>query len=83
MNNSVPGCLSPGSLTACRMGAEPRRDDLRCSRHEKNACDRTRYEDREQSAEGTLKPSPRGHQQTEEPQTMQKTKLEGFGGDNT
>ena len=64
MNNSVPGRLSPGGLTACRMGAEPRRDDLRCSRHEKNACDRTRSEDREQSIKEPLRLSPTGQEQT-------------------
>ena len=76
MNNSVPGRLSPGGLTACRMGAEPRRDDLRCSRHEKNACDRTRSEDREQSAKESLRLSPTGHEQTVEFQT---TKNEARG----
>jgi hypothetical protein len=79
MNNSVPGRLSPGGLTACRMGAEPRRDDLRCSRHEKNACDRTREADREQSAKESLnfRPLDTSKLSSSEPQ---KTKLEGFGG---
>jgi len=78
MNNSVPGHLSPGGLTACRMGAEPRRDDLRCSRHEKNACDRTREAGREQSVKEPLKLSPTGQEQTVEFQTT-KTKPESFG----